>query len=128
MKIQLAYRFTGEDPEKTKILLKKIVEIFQGNGHETYTPIFDFNYGGKTKKQIYTDALDRIDENDALFVLIRGGEKSEGMLVELGYAVAKKKKIIIAIRKEVESRTLFYADKTIIFEDEEDLLNKIKEI
>jgi len=126
MKIQLAYRFTGENKEELLDILKKIIQILKEKGHETYTPVFDFNYEGKTKEQIYTDALDKIDENDALFVLVRSEEKSEGMLVELGYAIAKKKKIILVIKKGVDSRTKYYTKTIIEFQDIPDMLNKLR--
>ncbi|OGJ20177.1 hypothetical protein A3K73_02190 [Candidatus Pacearchaeota archaeon RBG_13_36_9] len=128
MKIQLAYKFTGENKEELQEILQKVIELLRDKGHETYAPIFDFSYEGKTKEEIYTGTLDKLDESDAMFVLIRGEEKSEGMLVELGYAIAKKKKIILAIKKGIESRTRYYAQIIIEFRDIPDMLNKLKKL
>ena len=49
------------------------------------------------------------------------------MLMEVGYAFSRGKRIVIAIKKGVENTYLpEMGDKTLYFEDIGDLLNKIK--
>lgn len=51
------------------------------------------------------------------------------MLLEIGYALAKKKKIILAIKKDIETTFIrAMADEVIEFEDVKDLSRKLGEL
>ncbi|MBR9706245.1 hypothetical protein GOV14_04370 [Candidatus Pacearchaeota archaeon] len=127
MKIQLAYRYTGEDPDKLKEILKSIIAILEEKGHETYTPILDSDSSSMSKQEIYTDALRKMDDTDILLVYMSSSEKSEGMLVELGYALGKDKKVILCVDKTVdETRVRYFTEDIIEFEDVNDLYDKLK--
>jgi len=127
MKIQLAYKFTGENKEKLLELLGKIKKILEEK-HEVYIPAL--NKGKPVDEaELLIDTFKHIDEADVLIAVIKSNEKSEGMLLEIGYALGKNKKVIGVLNNEVtETRVRGIVSEVIIFLDEEDLLNKIKDI
>src|SRR3989344_4543187 len=105
MKIQLAYRFTGEDREKVIEILKKIVDILENKDHDVYCSALDSNIVN-TEKEIFENAFKKLNDADVLLILMISEDKSEGMLMEAGYATAKGKKIILAIKKDVQNTHL----------------------
>jgi len=129
MKIQFAYKYTGENIEELFEILKNIYSILnEKDRHEIYVPVFDENKP-ETEDKILEHTLEKLNHMDLLFVLIRSEDKSEGMLLEAGYAFAKRKKIILAIQKDIKnSRIRDIADKIIDFQDFEDLYNKLKDL
>jgi len=126
MKIQMAYKFTGEDSVKLIEELKKIVSIFEGNGHLVYCPVLNPDRP-KDKKALFFDTLKRLEDTDAIFALIKSDTRSEGMLMEIGHAWGMGKKLIVAINKGVEN-THFreFADVVIDFENMEELYEKLE--
>ena len=129
MKIFLSYRFTGEKPEVLKEIIHNLCGSLEKAGHVTFCSFWkgDFYKENKfTNKQILIYALDELDASDVYLAFIKSEDKSEGMLLEAGYAIAKKKKIYLAIKKGV--RTVFLAemaDMIIEFDDLEELYNKL---
>ena len=71
-------------------------------------------------------ALNELDRADCILAFIKSEEKSEGMLIEIGYALAKKKKLILAIKKDV--RATFVREMTneiIEFQNLDELCEKL---
>ncbi len=132
MKIFVSYKFAGEDPEELEKTLNEISGVLKGAGHEVYSASEDENLFAENKftlKKILNHALEKLDNSDCILVFVRSYEKAEGMLIEIGYALAKGKKIILAIKKGVRlSFAEEIADKVIEFEDINDLKEKLKEI
>jgi len=52
-----------------------------------------------TINEIIHQAFDEVKKSDAIIALIESEEKSEGMLLEIGYAKAVGKKLIVVIKK-----------------------------
>ena len=122
MKLYLAYRFTGEDRKELETTLKHLCNLLVKEKHNIYCSFFDPDMINIGNKNVLERALKEIDKSDCLVVLIKSDDKSEGMLIEIGYAVAKKKKIFLLIKKGV--RTTFVreiADKVIEFENLKEL-------
>jgi nucleoside 2-deoxyribosyltransferase len=128
MKIQLAYRFTGENEEELLEQLKTIKSILEKNNHQVYIPILDPNRP-REKRDLFLNTLKRLDSAEAILALIKSDEKSEGMLMEIGYAWGKDKKLIIAINKNVKNTHMReFADITIEFLDINDLYKKLEKL
>jgi len=126
MKIQMAYKFTGEDPEVLMEQLRKIVFILEGFDHEVYCPCFDMDKPTE-KKDLFFGTLKKIEGCDAIFALIKFEDKSEGMLMEVGHAWGLDKKLIVAIQDDVHNTHLRgFADQLIEFCDIEDLYGKLE--
>ncbi|MBU3913761.1 MAG: nucleoside 2-deoxyribosyltransferase [Nanoarchaeota archaeon] len=125
MRIQLAYRFIGENEEELTEMLKKICSIIGKSGNEVYCPALD-SKKPKEKKYLFLNTLDKINESDALLAIIRTEDKSEGMLMEIGHALAEKKIFILAIQKDLRNTHMReFADKVIEFEDTNDLYDNL---
>ena len=129
-KFFISYKFTGENPAELERILLEISNILKKSGHKVYSASKDEKLFIEEKfiaKQILNHALKEIDNADCILVFAKSNEKSEGMLIEIGYALAKKKKIILAMKEGVN----FYftediADKVIEFSDIKDLLIKLE--
>ena len=127
MKIQLAYKYTGEDREKLIEILKEIKSLLTEAGHEVYVPVIDGNYENSTEEEIYKGALKKIHDIDAILAYVISDDKSEGMIMEIGYALARDKKFFLAIKKDIQSTKLrIFADKIIEFENIENLYDQLK--
>ncbi|MBU1032088.1 hypothetical protein KKE03_04195 [Patescibacteria group bacterium] len=103
MKAFIAYRSTGEDPQAVEPVLIAIREAFKGRGIEAYSTFFDEAIEGKSLgvRQIMEHAFGIIDNADFLFVVQTSDNKSEGMLIEVGYCMAKRVPIIAATKDTV---------------------------
>jgi len=130
MEIFIAQRVSGEDMNKLKEESNKIIEILKQKGHDCYCTLNeDDSFQEITKKEMMAHAFEKINNSDALLVIMRNENKSEGMLMEVGYVLAKKKNIILLIKSDVKNTYLRdIADKIIEFEDVGDLYDKLKEI
>jgi hypothetical protein len=130
MKIFIGQRVRGADPGKLKEESIDVAEKLKTLGHEvdcTFLEDTDFskmNSGEKLKH-----AFDILDNCDTFLAIVRDEEKSEGLLIEIGYALAKKMRIIVFVNENVGRTTLReIANDVVEFKDKEDMLNKIKEL
>ncbi len=132
MKIYIAYKFAGENQEELINTLTKMESVLGSFGHSVYFASKEedlFRDKKFTAKQILNHALKELDNSDCILVFVRSNEKSEGMLIEIGYALAKKKKIILAIKKGINLYfTEDISDKVVEFEDTDDLLIKLSKL
>ena len=132
MKWYIAYKFSGENFEELSKTLKEIAGTLEVNEHEVYYASQDEELFVEKKfnmKQILEYSLERLDKSNCILVFVKSNEKSEGMLLEIGYALAKKKKIILAIKKgAVLHFTEEIADNVIRFENLEELKEKLREL
>ncbi len=132
MKIFLSYRYTGEDPAILKDTLQKICSSLEKSGHGHFCSLWKdgfFNENKFTYRQILEYALKELDNSDVYLAFVKSEDKSEGMLIEAGYAIAKNKKFWLAIKKGVH--TVFLremADKIIEFENLEELYKKLSKL
>ena len=131
MKFLLSYRFTGEDPVELKENVSKICSTVEEIGHEIFCSYWKadfFNENNYSHKQIMDFTLEKLDNSDACLVFINSNEQSEGMIMEVGYALAKGKKIILVIREGVKTNFIEeMSDKIIKFDNLEELNFKLKE-
>lgn len=132
MKFFISYRFTGEDHQKLKPLLESMQGALAVAGHKNYCSFewqSHFEKNGFSNAQILQHSLKELDSSDALLAFINSPEKSEGMLLEIGYALARKKKIYLLIRDRV--KTTFVremADKVIEFQNTEEIAGLLESL
>ena len=129
MRLFLAQRITGENINKLREESTRIIDILKEKGHGCYCTLLEGeSFEKKSKKDIMNHAFKEIDNSDALLVILRSNDKSEGLLMEIGYSL-NKKKIILAINQNVKETYLKdIADSVIEFEDIEELYTKLKEL
>jgi len=104
MKTLVAFRFTGEDPKQLEPLMVAIRDTLQAKAITVYCTFFDEDeFQGKSlgPKQIMEHAFGVIDSIDFLFVVQTSDNKSEGMLMEVGYCIAKDIPVVTATKTSV---------------------------
>ena len=128
MKLQFAYKFSGEDQDKVKEMFKKIRDVFIQKGNSVYIPVLDLDNKNRTEKEVFLNTVSKINDSDVLVAIVTSDEKSEGMSLEVGYAAACNKKIILLVAKDVKTRLRFFANNILEFDELDDLLNKLLEV
>ncbi len=127
----VAYRHTGADPGRLGDLLPAVCESLRERGEEVYCTYFqeeEFKSAGHKPRRIMEHAFEKIEKMGGLFVIIDGEEKSEGMLMEVGYCAAKGLKTVVAKRRGVENTYIpNMADHNFEYTDIEDLKSKVLE-
>ncbi len=128
-KVFISYRFTGEDRIKLKKTISQIHDAIEEAGHRHYSTIFDSEQFANEKwsgKQILEKAFMEIDKSDLILFFVKSSKISQGMLVELGYALAKKKKIILAIKRNIKDIIFRRQIKNVIeFKDIKDIRKRL---
>ena len=105
-KVFVAYKQTGEDPEQLRVLLTAVVEAWKSRGFDVHCTLFDqerFKAEGMTAKMIMAQAISTINRCEFLFVVQTSNEKSEGMLMEVGYCFGTHMPIIVGTKLGVEN-------------------------
>jgi nucleoside 2-deoxyribosyltransferase len=129
MRCYIAYKFLGSDKEILKEKLNIISSEIEKTGNKSFVFYRDVQKWGSinlTTKEIINSAFLEIQKSDVFFAFVEDSEKSEGLLLESGYAKALNKKIILAIKKDINLRLLrSIANEVIEFEDILDLKEKI---
>lgn len=129
MKTFIAYRSTGEAPEQLELLLTAVRDALNAKAVEAYCTFFDEQMiKGKNlnKRQIIEHAFAEIDKVDFLFVLLASNQKSEGMLMEIGYCLAKDIPIIAAVKIGIaNSHVPDVAERRLEWSDVNDLVMAI---
>lgn len=132
MRIFISYKFADEKPEELEDIMKRIKESLEKANHNILTTFFDkeeFEKNNPSMKQIMDKAMGYLDKSDAVLCLIKSNEKSEGQILEIGYAIAEEKNIILAIQKGLKTRWIeHYASKIIEFDNLKDLYKKLESL
>lgn len=126
----IAYRHTGEDILELEQRLSKIEIALSTHKIKAYATLSEeeeFVKDEYTAGQIMERAFQKIASMDGLFVLINSNDKSEGQLMEVGYAIAMKKPVIVAHQKDAKTYVPELANLSIVYDDMNDLVQKIKE-
>lgn len=132
MRLYLSYRFTGEDPQILADIMPKIQAALERGGHRTFCSLNELEeYRQKqwSHKRIMSRAFERLNESDGCFALVRTSDKSEGQLLEIGYGLAQRKKLILAIHRHVP--TVFLrelADQVIEYDNLDELYIKLEKL
>lgn len=125
----IAYRHTGEDILELEQRLGKIDIALASKGIKSYATLSEeeeFVRDQQTAGQIMERAFQKIAAMDGLFVLIHSAEKSEGQLMEVGYAIALKKPVIVAYKEGIKTYVPELANVKIVYSSLDDLVAKIQ--
>jgi len=133
MKIFISHKFQGVNKNELKKKLEKIALALENKGHQIFI-YFRNKENWKPKNfppgKVIKEAFEEIIRCDAVLGFIDQKEISEGMLLEIGFAKALNKKIILLISEKISYPTLeAISDKVIKFDNLSELgkrLNKIR--
>jgi nucleoside 2-deoxyribosyltransferase len=129
MKIFISFRFTGEEPRALRTAIAGVEESLRAAGHETVCSVWEeekFAAEKLTPRQILEWAIRELDSADVYFAFVRSPERSEGMLLEAGYALAKGKRFVVAVRRDITTTFLRHlADTLIEYNTDENLREQL---
>ena len=132
MKAFIAYRHKGEDPDHLLGLITSVRDGLTAAGVSAYCTFFDedsFQEKDYKAREIMEHAFKKIGTVDVLFALMTSDEKSEGMLMEIGYCIAKGIPVVVAVKDTVKlSYVPEMAAFSIVWSDIDDLTEKISEL
>jgi len=132
MKIFVSNKFKKENKKMLRQKLAKILSSLEKSGHKTFNLFRDMNW--KTKElppgKAISFAFEKIKKCDAILVFLDNKKESEGIYLEIGFAKALGKKIILLIFDKLSFPTLeALSDLVINFSDWENIdrvLSKIE--
>lgn len=123
-KIFCSYAFTGEDKLKVEARMRRVVDLIEDCGHEAYCNLFDGvtdNYDNP--RQFLRRAIDQMNECDKMLVIQTSPRRSEGMLIEIGAAIARDKSILLAQHQSAAGKSYLpdLAKRTRTWQNESEL-------
>ena len=129
MKIYIGYKYQNVlDKEQLKQNLLKVSDALRSLGYETFIlgrDAFNWNHHGKGSKSI-SPIMKNMKYSDVFLAIIECDSKSCGLLFESIFSKLKKKKMVIAIKKDLHGKPFIRFTRNIIeFENYEDLLRII---
>jgi hypothetical protein len=135
MKVFVSYAFTGEDFDTLRQRLSGLRDLFGEMGLDYYINTFASDWQammdrGATGGEFLDFALEDMKTSDLVLVLNSSERRSEGMLMEIGAAVAMNKKILLAQHQSSIGKTYTntVADETFVWSSESELLEKVRQV
>ena len=133
MKIFVSNKFQGEDKKILKKKLKEVILLLENSRHQTFNSFRDLsNWNARALPvgKAISWAFKTIKKCDAVLCFIDNPKSSQGMLLEVGFAKALNKKLILLISKKCSFPTLeALSGRVIRFNNRQDInkkLNKFK--
>lgn len=130
--IFISFGLNGETEENLKSIIEPVKEKFQKININAYCNLFDeelLKCSANFKPEDWmTEAFKELSKAELQFVLVTSKNKDEGMILEIGYAIAKNIPVIVAIKDDIKDTYLpNMANKTITWNNVNDLLEKMQE-
>lgn len=123
----IAQAVTGEEINIVRSETEKIYSAIEARGEKAYSSVLEKDaYEGETKMR---HAFGKICSSDNFLAIIRSERKSEGMLLETGFARGKNKGLVVAVQENVTNTYIpELASRVIKYKTIEDLCEKIKKL
>lgn len=133
MKIFLSYKFRGVNKKKLKEKLEFVSSVLEKQGHQTFVHFRDGRNWEVSGNYPLHKALKKtfaaIKDSDAIVAIADNPAKSLGMTLELGFAKALGKKIILLVSQKHSFPTLeAVSHQVITFEKLQDLSSELTKI
>ncbi len=128
MKIFLSFRYTGESREELQEFFYPLRDKLASHGHKVYLSLDDlvtWECNKLSLKEKFARTFKELEASDALVVVVRTTDKSEGMLMEVGFALAFHKPIYLYLAKGVDTYIREVATSVVEFTGHAELLEKI---
>ena len=130
-KIFIGQAVTGQDIKSLQKEMEKIYDVLSQAGYKPYSTLEEEENENSFEKagDWINHAFKVIDEHDIFLAIVRTEHRSEGMLMEIGYVLSKKKKLVLAVKKDVKNTYIGdLADEVIEWDNFEDLVKKLEEL
>lgn len=131
MRFYIAYRYTGENPATLRSELSVIESAIKASGHDVFCSISREKYfldNKFTARQIIDYSLKELEQSDVLLAYIKSPEKSEGMILEIGFAIAKQKPVYVLIKEGIKTGYIeSAAEKVVVFNEFSEVEKRLSE-
>lgn len=127
-KFFIAYRHTGENILELEQRISTIDMALATKGIKSYATLSEedeFQEKNISAGKIMERAFQKISAMDGLFVLIASDDKSESQLMEIGFALALKKPVVVARKKGARTYVHELTNLSFEYKDLQDLSKKI---
>jgi nucleoside 2-deoxyribosyltransferase len=131
MKIFVSNKFKKENKKMLRRKLEKILSSLEKAGHESFNLFRDMNWEVKRLPpgKAISLAFEKIKKCDAILVLLDDRKETQGIYLEIGFAKALGKKIILLIFDKLSFPTLeAIADRIIRFESSSEIDKKLSKV
>lgn len=131
MKIFVSFRYTGETYESLVEFFRPVCDTLERAGHTVFCSLWkeeSYKQQGLSPRDMLFDTCNEMNSRDALLAVVRSSDRSEGMLMEVGYALAKKKPVYAAVHADVFTYIPDVAHKSIRFSTSAELLTKLSDL
>lgn len=109
MRAFVSYRHTGAEADTTTAMLEVVRKVLSKKGIAVSNVFFDVRKGDlpvKSPGELMVEAFGMLSRSDFVLALQLSEERSEGMLMEVGYALAKQRPVVVATRANVRETYL----------------------
>lgn len=97
MNIFLSYAFTGESQTDVRRRMNSLCSTLSRGGNSVYCNMFDEETSSfSTPREFIDDALIKLRNYETVLVINTSERRSEGMLIEVGAALALGKRVVVA--------------------------------
>lgn len=135
MKVFVSYAFTGEDADLLRQRLDKLRDLFTELSIDYYINMFSDEWHGMMDRQatggeFLNLALNNMRDCDAVLILNTSERRSEGVLMEVGAAVATGKHTVLAQHQSSVGKTYLpsVVDETLVWESDDDLFVSLRHL
>jgi hypothetical protein len=127
----ISYRFSGVPVSQLDQLIHPIYSYFKDSDVDIFCNYYRDKFyvdNSWDVNMIMAECFQNIDKSHTIICLVDTDKYSCGMLLEIGYALAKHKNIIVCSRINCEINTLCkMASLNIVYSDYPELLSLLKE-
>src|SRR3989304_9993213 len=129
-KVFIGQAVTGMDTDSLKKETERVVNALKKSGYNVYSTMEKEGKNTFKKKGDWVlHAFEEIDKSDVFLAIVRTEHRREGMLMEIGYVLSKKKKLFVAINKNVKNSYLpDFANKVIEWKNFDDLIKQLENL
>lgn len=128
MKIFISFRFTGEPFDELLEFFRPVWTELEQRGYTVACSLRKeafYKEHAFSTKQMLEDAFQELESSDILVAVVRSLEKSEGMLMEVGYAHALHKPIVACVYEGVSTFVQDVATDALIISSTESVLPQL---
>lgn len=131
--IFISFGLNGETESNLKNMIAPIKQKFSEKDIEAYCNLFDEELLKRSidfkPEDWMHEAFKELDKAELQFVLLSSEAKDEGMILEIGYAIAKNIPVVVAIKDSIKDTYIpNMAGFVIKWSDIDNLLEQIKKI
>jgi nucleoside 2-deoxyribosyltransferase len=128
MRIFLSFRYTGETYESLVHFFRPVCTALETQGHEVFCSLWreeSYKQRGLGVQEMLQDAFSELSKSDVLLAVVRTNERSEGMLMEVGYALANKIPVYVLTAQGTKTFISDVAEKSLPYSDQVNLLHTL---